>query len=122
MEAAAGRPMLPGNHIKVTQSLNAAFCLQSGASCAGATQNICQTAKTDKPKELDLWLAECNFQIFRQKKIGQIHAGEVNKHCHWTASAWAPFKVAINPEQPVALKWADVKHILVSTCSPVNII
>lgn len=40
MEAAAVRPMLPGNHIKVMQSLNVAFCLQSGMSGAGAKKHL----------------------------------------------------------------------------------
>lgn len=38
MQMVAVRPMLPGNHIKVMQSLNAAFCLQSGASAIRATE------------------------------------------------------------------------------------
>lgn len=38
MEALAVRPMLLGNHIKVMQSLNGAFCLQSGESVIGASE------------------------------------------------------------------------------------
>lgn len=65
MEALAVRPMLLGNHIKVMQSLNAAFCLQSGESFIGASEAPVGLPKHTSQKELGLGVAECNFQIIR---------------------------------------------------------
>lgn len=65
MEALAVRPMLLGNHIKVIQSLNAAFCLQSGESFIGASEAPVGLPKHTSQKELGLGVAECNFQIIR---------------------------------------------------------
>lgn len=66
MEALAVRPMLLGNHIKVMQSLNAAFCLQSGESVIGASEAPVRLPKHINQKELGLRVAERNFQIFRR--------------------------------------------------------
>lgn len=66
MEALAVRPMLLGNHIKVMQSLNAAFCLQSGESVIGASEVPVGVPKHIRQKELGLKVVEHNFQIFRR--------------------------------------------------------
>lgn len=65
-EALVVRPMLLGNHIKVMQSLNAAFCLQSGESVIGPSEAPVGLPKHISQKELGLREAEHDFQIFRQ--------------------------------------------------------
>lgn len=74
IEAVAVRPMLPGNHIKVMQPLNAAFCLQSAAS--GATETVCQSPETDTAKESLLLMAERNYQIFGREYLDSFLLGK----------------------------------------------